>query len=357
MYPTYTHGDLLEISCKVYQPEEIIDDQGNKFAYNKYLAKDRILATCFRPRIKLIENKGQGLFKAKEYFLKNLNNYLVEPASSLSKAIILASRREIPADLREIFAKVGLSHVIAISGLHIAIIVWLLQSVLSALGLSRKIIFYFLIIILLIYLYLLGFPSSAVRASLMVIMVLLGPFLGRQTTSVFSLLLAADIFILLNPYVLIYDIGFQLSFLAVLGLLFYVKFFNQTLKIAPVKWKIREVLAVTLSAQIFTWPLIVFHFNIFSLIAPVANFLILPLLPLILVLSLALAIFGWLPLLANIIAWSLFMLLKIMTEIAQRLSQLPLAYWQINNFSLTYLFLSLFLMIIITMILKPHQYE
>jgi len=72
---------------------------------------------------------------------------------------------------------------------------------------------------------------------------------------------------------------------------------------------------------------------------------------------LALAIFGWLPLLANIIAWSLFMLLKIMTEIAQRLSQLPLAYWQINNFSLTYLFLSLFLMIIITMILKPHQYE
>jgi len=360
LYPVYSYGDRLEISCKIYQPEPIVGDDGKTFAYDKYLAKDNIMATCFRPRIKILgKNKDLAFYilKVKDYAWQNLNDYLVEPSSSLAKAMFLATRREIPDELRNIFAKVGLSHMIAISGLHMAIIVWLMQSFLIALGLSRKSSLWFLIIFLAIYLYMIGFPSSAVRASWMVIILLLGPFLGRSTESIYSLVLVADIFILFNPYLLLYDIGFQLSFLAVAGLLYYVKFFNKALVFIPTKFKIREVMAVTLAAQVFTWPFIIYNFGIFSLIAPIANFLILPFLPAVLILSIILGIFGAWSFIANIIAWPLFIILKIIVQIAELLAKVPYAFVIIEDFSLFYMFLALFFMLMITLVLKPKDYE
>jgi len=360
LYPNYQYGDILEVSAKVYQAEKILGDDGKYFAYDKYLAKDGIFGTCFRPRIKIIgQNKDLSfyIFKSKKYFWQSLNDYLVEPSSSLAKAMFLAARREIPEELRNIFARVGLSHMIAISGLHMAIIVWLLQSFLISLGFSRKSSLLFLIILLGLYLYMIAFPSSAVRASLMVIILLIGPFVGRNTESIYSLILVADIFVLFNPYLLLYDIGFQLSFLAVLGLLYYVRFFNKFLVFIPNKFKIRETMSVTLAAQVFTWPLIVYNFKIFSLVAPLANFLVLPFLPLVLVLSIVLALFGFWSMAAGLVAWPLFIILKIIVYIADLLSKIPYAFIQIDNFSLVYMLLALLFTIIVTLVLRPQNYE
>lgn len=360
LYPEYKIGDIIEVACKINQPGIIVDDDGSEFDYNKYLAKNNIYATCYRPRIKVIDQQQDLAFYlgiSKQYFFNNLDKYLVEPASSLSKAILLANRREIPQSLRDRFSQVGLSHVIAISGLHMAIIVWLLQSLLLGMGIRRQTSFVYLFLFLLLYLYLIGFVPSAVRASLMVMMVLLGPILRRQTMSVFSLILAADVFVLVNPDLLVYDIGFQLSFLAVLGLLWYVRFFNKILFFIPQKFKLREVLSVTLSAQVFTWPLIVYYFGIFSVIAPLANFLVLPLLPAILLLSLLLALVGFIPIIASIISWPLFILFKIIVIITNYLSQIPGAYININNFSNIYLIISFIFIFLITFIIKPYNYE
>lgn len=360
LYPEYNYGDILDISCKIYKPEKIISDEGKTFAYDKYLAKDNIFATCFKPKIsKISEEKDISfyIFKTKKYFWTNLNNNLIEPSSSLSKAMFLASRREIPDGLRDVFAKVGLSHIVAISGLHMAIFVWLFQSFLFRLGLTRKLSLYFLFIFLGVYLYIIGFPSSAVRASLMVLVLMLGPFLKRDTESIFSLILVADIFLLFNPYLLLYDIGFQLSFLAVLGLLYYVRFFNKVLFFIPEKFRLREVISVTLAAQVFTWPLIVYNFGIFSMIAPVANILILPLLPAVLMLSIALGLLGIVAWLAIILSWPLFLLLKIIVYISERLANIPYAFVVAENFSLSYMLLALLFMAIFTWILKPKFYE
>ena len=338
----------------MYKPEIIVDEKGKVFHYDKYLAKDRILGSCFRPRIKIIskDNSIKNYFLlSKQYLLSNLNN-LVEPVSSLSKAIVFASRREIDTNLRDIFARVGLSHIIAISGMHIAIIVFILQTIFTFLGLSRKFVFYLLLILLFSYLILLNFPSSALRASCMVVLFLLGPFLKRKTFSLFTLVFLADIFILLNPYLLLYDIGFQLSFLAVLGLLLYIKFFNSILIFIPNIFHIREVVSVTLSAQVFTWPLIVYHFNILSLVSPLSNILILPILPFIIVLSF---LYSFFPL--NIISWSLFVLLKTMVVISKFLISIPFSFLELNNFNSFYLFFSFSFMILLTILLKPYNYE
>ena len=354
LYPEYKYTNILKISCKVYKPEIIVDEKGKVFHYDKYLAKDRILGSCFRPRIKIIskDNSIKNYFlQSKQYLLSNLNN-LVEPVSSLSKAIVFASRREIDTNLRDIFARVGLSHIIAISGMHIAIIVFILQTIFTFLGLSRKFVFYLLLILLFSYLILLNFPSSALRASCMVVLFLLGPFLKRKTFSLFTLVFLADIFILLNPYLLLYDIGFQLSFLAVLGLLLYIKFFNSILIFIPNIFHIREVVSVTLSAQVFTWPLIVYHFNILSLVSPLSNIIILPILPLVIVLSFLLSFSS-----LSIISWPLFILLKAMVVISKFFISIPFSFLELNNFNSFYLFSSFVIMILLTIILKPYNYE
>ena len=353
LYPEYNIGDNLEISCSLRKPEFIIDDYGNKFYYDKFLAKDDIFILCYYPRIKFIDSKNS--LNIKEYFWNNLNNYLVEPSSSLAKAMLLAERRELPNELKKNFSRTGLSHIIAISGLHIAIIVFLIQIFLSSIGISRKLSFFFIIFILFSYLFLLGFPSSAFRASLMILVVLLAPFLNRNSNPIYSLILVADILVLINPYIIVYDIGFQLSFLAVFGLLFYVKYFQRVLKFIPKKFKIREVFSVTLAAQMFTWPLIVYYFHLFSFIAPISNFIILPLLPIILALSIILSIFGFIPILAKFIALPLFTLLKIIVVITNYISSIPYSYIEINSFNLLYLIISLISLIILTFILKPYE--
>jgi competence protein ComEC len=114
------------------------------------------------------------------------------------------------------------------------------------------------------------------------------------------------------------------------------------------------MISVTMAAQMFTWPLIIYYFHIFSVIAPVANLLILPLLPAILILSLLLALGGFWPLLAQVFAWPLFILLKIIVELASFMSQIKGSHFLVNNFSIWHLIFSLALMLMITFILKPY---
>ena len=140
LYPEYNLNDNLEISCKLKKAEPIIDDYGYQFFYDKYLAKDNIFILCSYPQIKFLNNNNYNILSIKEYFSSNLNNYLREPASSLAKAMLLAERRELNLELRTAFSKTGLSHIIAISGLHIAIIVYLLQILL--ISLNKRISFF-----------------------------------------------------------------------------------------------------------------------------------------------------------------------------------------------------------------------
>lgn len=360
LYPEYKVGDVLEVSCKISKPQIIESEDGKSFSYDKFLAKDGIYGICFRPKIKVIDQHKDFNFylaNTKNYLWTNLNNNLTEPSSSIAKAITLGTRKEIPDNLRNIFARTGLSHIIAISGLHMAIIIFLLQYFLIFIGLNRKQSIVFLFFIIFAYLYILNFPSSALRASCMMLVLLVGPLIGRQTLSVFSLILVADVFILFNKYLLLYDIGFQLSFLAVLGILLYVDYFKKILVFIPQVLKIREVFAVTLAAQVFTWPIIVYNFQIFSIISPVANFLILPILPIVLVLSFALAIFGSFEILATIFLWPIIIIFKLINDIVVFLSKIPYAFFVIENFDLKELIISYVFIIIITFILKPHEYK
>lgn len=353
LFPEYKIGSRADFTCNIRQPQPIESEDG-EFAYDKYLAMDRIFGICSFPAIHIFDLRPCLSAKVRKYMYQSLDSALVEPASSISKALILGYKRQLPVEVRENFSKVGLSHILAISGLHVAIIIGLLHLLLRNIGLGRRSALLILTLAMLAYLSLIDWIPSAARASLMAWLLLFGPFIGRKTVAVFSLLLAADIFVLLNPLRLGYDLGFQLSFLAVLGILLYSKYLSKIFSFITNRLKFREVISVTLSAQIFTWPLIVHSFGIFSLIAPIANLVILPLVPLWLVLTLVLSFIGHIPL-APLVAWPLEVTIYFANKLVDILGQIPGAFFDVQHFSAMAASISLLASLIFTFILKPYE--
>ncbi len=359
LYPEYQINDILQINCFVYKPEPIIQDGKNTFYYDKYLAKDKIFYRCAQAKIKKIgheNNWNDFVNQGRNFFTDNIN-LLPEPQGAFAKAIILGNQKEVPKYLVNQFSRTGLTHIISISGLHMVIIIWLMYALLGTFGLYRQQVFIFLFLALLAYLYLIGFISPALRSSAMILLALLGPLIKRQTFSLYSVIFLADLFVLANPYFLLFDISFQLSFLAVFGLIFYTNFFNNLYKKIPNTLKIRETLSVTSAAQIFTWPLTAYYFANVSLIAALANFLALPLFPFILVFTILLAIFGQVSFFSPFFLWPLDLLLRLCFKIMEILASFKYAALNISGFDWQFLLLSFFLVIIITIFLKPQKYE
>lgn len=331
LYPKYSYGERLTVYGQLQKPAIFPD-----FDYSRYLARYGIYAVTYYPAIKKLEGNYGSWFYAhvlgvKEKLQLAINQSLTEPSAGLLSAMLLGERGNITKELRQEFSNVGISHIIAISGLHITIIAGLLMNLMMFFHLSRQKSFYLAIIFLTFFIILIGAPASAVRAGIMGFLVLWGQYLGRPNRSINALILTATIMLLFNPWLLSADLGFQLSFLAVLGIIYLKPFLARIYPKKRDKWQIRDSLEMTLSAQAMTLPLLVFAFGQFSLIAPLTNILVLPILPFLLMLGLAASLIGiiFLPL-AQIIFWPVWLMLNYILKIAQTLEGLPFSSWQIS---------------------------
>ncbi|MFH1457329.1 MAG: ComEC/Rec2 family competence protein [Patescibacteria group bacterium] len=293
LYPEYKFNNYLEIKCNLKIPSKF-----DTFDYQAYLANKKIYKVCYYPDIKILgtdlninQNSFKLWFKIKSFFvnlkLKQFNlikNNLSPPHSALLSAILLGEKSEINNDTLELFSKAGISHIIAISGMHIGIIGLLIFWFFIFLGVGRQNSFKFIAIFLIFYLLLIGFRSSAVRAVVMGMILMYGYKEGRLSSSGRALVFTAGFLLLLNPRLLCFDVGFQLSFLATFGVIYFYPVFDKWLKIIPDK--LRSLLAVTLSAQLLTLPLVFYYFGVISFISIISNILILPILPVIIILGL-----------------------------------------------------------------------
>jgi len=209
-------------------------------------------------------------------------------------AIILGDRSELDLETKNLFSQTGISHIISISGMHISIVSILTFWILIYFGLSRKKAFYFIVIFLIFYLCLIGFIASAIRAVIMGLILMYGYKEGRLANSGRALVFAAGILLLINPRLLRWDVGFQLSFLATFGIIYFYNYINNFLnKVRMISEKINAILAVTLSAQVLTLPLVFYYFNVFSYVSPITNLLVIPVLPVILIFGLLLISIGF----------------------------------------------------------------
>jgi len=279
-YPEYQYGDKLKITGKLETPTEDIDG----FNYKDYLKKEGIYSIMSWPEIELIE-KNQGNFiyakilQFKEKLRESIYQNLSPPQSSILGAMILGDKRKLSEDLKQKLNIAGVRHITAISGMQVTILATILMTILIGLGFWRQQSFYFTITLISLFIVMTGLHPSAIRAGIMGGLFLLAQHLGRMSVSSRAIVFAAAVMLVQNPFLLKLDVGFQLSFLAIMGIIYLLPIFQNFLRKIPNYLQLRNLMAMTLSAQIFTLPILIYNFGYFSLVSLITNILIVPLLP------------------------------------------------------------------------------
>lgn len=271
LYPEYHYGDELSVRCKLERPEPF-----EGFAYDRYLARQDIYGLCYYPSITRVgERNGNPvisrIYRFKARMQQTINRGVPEPEASLLSAIMLGSRRGLPPELIAAFNLTGLTHLIAISGAQITLFIGLLGGLLPYFGVHRRVAFYLVTTFLVVYLILIGAPASAVRAGMMGWILQFAYHVGRMTQAWRLLLYAAVAMVASNPKILRDDVGFQLSFAAVAGLVYLQPFLERRFAFVPEKGGLRTALAMTLAASVFTLPLVSAQFGRVSVAGLLAN--------------------------------------------------------------------------------------
>ena len=246
-------------------------------------------------------------------------------ALAVVSAVSLGEKRALNDSLREVYSTSGVSHVLAVSGLHVGIMCWFLYLLFPAFLFRRAEWLRQLIVlgVLWSYAFAIGFPVSITRTLIMFSIVAVCRAIQREGSALNSLGIAAIIMLAVNPSAL-FDMSFQLSFSAVL---FIVTVTPILLEIYephnPIGRYVWRVLVLSFSAQIGTAPIIMYHFSGFSTYVMLANLIVVPVMFVIVSLSMSLWVIGWFPSLRYLVTGVLTWLIDIMTALLTRISALP----------------------------------
>lgn len=296
-YPEYKYGQKLKLFGKISTPAEYIEG----FNYKGFLEKEGIYSIMNFPKIELLEEKANlplvfkfygKILKLKEKLRKSISENLPSSESVLLRAMLLGDKKQISDKLGEKLNITGLRHITAISGMHVTILSSILLNVFLGLGFWRKQALIFSLFFIFLFILMTGLQPSAIRAGIMGGIFILAQYFGKAYASSRAISFAAFLMLLQNPLLLKYDIGFQLSFLAMTGIIFFSPILESFFRKIPNLFQLKNILVLTFSAQVFTLPLLLFNFGYFSLIAPITNILVLPILPLILGLGFLFAFLG-----------------------------------------------------------------
>jgi competence protein ComEC len=355
-YPEYKYGDRLKISGTLKNPD-VLDN----FNYRDYLAKDGILAVMDFPEIEIIDrNLGNPLirilFSFKDKLKESLNRALSRPHSGILEALLFGEEENISKEFKEKLNLTGTRHIAAVSGMNITIISAILFNFLLWLGLWRSQAFYLSITLIIFYILMIGAPASGVRAGIMAILFLTAQHFGRLSSASRLVVLAATVMLAFNPLLLRLDVGFQLSFLAVMGLIYLQPIFSDLFKKIPSNFQLRNSLASTLSAQIFVFPILVYNFGQISLISPLANILILPFIPFITILGFLFSFVGiFSQSLGQILSWPAYLIINYIIKVINFFSKISWAPLVFKNVNWIFLIISYFLIWIIVWCLQEKQ--
>jgi len=341
-YPQYHYGDVLRVTGNLNDPPVFGD-----FDYKSYLEHQGIYSVSYYPGIEVLD-EGRGfkplewLYSFRESLSDSLARALPEPQCSVAQGILLGIRSNIPDSLNKAFSRTGTAHILAISGVHISIVIGVLLSFLAlVLGKHRPGYIWLTLVATWIYALLTGMNAPVVRAAIMGSLFLIGEYLGRQRSAITALAFAAAVMVAVQPDVL-WSASFQLSFLAMAGLILLYPHFRAlgregVARLFPSRGKAVEVvsffsdsIAVTLSAIVAVWPLVAYYFGIASVVGIPATFLSLLALPAIIVISAVVAFVGlFAAAAAQVLGWIAWLFLSYFIVVVQGFNALPSAYFPV----------------------------
>lgn len=256
----------------------------------------------------------------RQRYFAGMRNALPEPSASFALGLLLGTRGLIPKDVQDMLTTVGLTHLIAVSGYNLTILINAARKPLR--NVSKFLALVTPLWLIFVFMLLTGFSASIVRAAIVSSMSLLAAYYGRTYKPMVLIMLSAVITLAYNPAYLWSDAGWQLSFLAFYGILIIGPLLEQQFKAQKM---IPKLIIESMSAYIITLPLIMGLFGNISIIAPLANLLILPLVPLVMFLTFIAGLFGMATPFAPVLALPLKILLALMLATMNALASVPFA--------------------------------
>lgn len=345
-YPAYQYGDVLKVTGELQTPS-----QSGDFDYKSYLAHQGIYSIVYYPKIELL-SQGEGIkplqwiYSLRQRLSASLARALPEPQSSLAQGILLGLRGNIPDSLNKALSRTGTAHILAISGMNISIIIAMFLSFgILLFGRQRSLYIWLALAFTWLYTLLAGMNPPIIRAAIMGSLFIIAEYLGRQQNAIIALAFAAAVMVGIEPG-LLWTISFQLSFLAMAGLIFFypyfqawgrkgvARLFENREKIVPTASIITDGFAASLAAVVATWPVIAYNFGIVSLVGLPATFFSLPDLPVIIVTAALVAFAGLLaPLIAQILGWLAWLFLSYLVFLVQGFDALPHSSFAVSSVS------------------------
>ncbi len=325
-FPSYFYGDKLMVVGEL-----------KKQVINSFLTQ----YFAFFPTIQKIEEEKnlpnqrnfiKWLLKTRGQVEENLNQLLPEPHASLLLGVIFGVKSQMPENFWQNLRKTGTLHLVVASGQNVVLVSGFLMNVLLWF-LKRKVAIFFSLLGILVYVLMVGAEAPAVRAGLMATMISVGQLFGREGNPGKFLLITAMLMLLISPLML-FDIGFQLSFAATAGLVWFYPFLkNKALNLAKIPL-LGEGLLISLAAQATTLPLLWFNFGQFSWLSPLVNSLVLPIIPIVMILGTLLAGLSFFSkFLAQLLAWFVWPFLTWFIKVVDFFGQLSLGSLELGKIS------------------------
>lgn len=318
---SYYHNKGFSGGFRITNPDSVVVKKGEGYIYERLVHLIRVNADSV-----LYANFSRELY-------------------ALLRGLLLADRGEIDLQTKKAFSDAGVIHVLAVSGLHMGFIAFLFSLLLTRLGRVNRDIG--TIIGVMLFLWVTGFVTSATRAGIMIVLFLTGRILQRDPWPVHTVFVSAFIILLWNPFE-IYTAGFQLSFSAVFGILFFIRPLEETFRIYKVKSfflkSALELMLISVSALLGVFPFLLYHFGVVSLISPVSNLLVIPLTALIIAGGLIVSAFSLFSSgLALIAAGGTELLHQLLSLTVTFFAAYDLLLWRVENISRIVLLAMIFL--------------
>lgn len=324
-------GQQLTVRGILYLPQGANNPGG--FDFKQYLAQQGIFAGIQGIEATLDQETepAWGWWKLRRRIVRSQLQGLGSPVGQLVSSMVLGRKAvDLTGEMRDRFIKAGLAHVLAASGFHVSLLLGIILKLTERVTAKTRLVMG--IATLIIYLGLTGVQASVLRACLMGIGVLLSLTLERKVIPLGSLLIAATLILLFNP-LLIGDLGFQLSFLATLGLIVTLPGLQDKLDWLPPT--IATLVAVPLAASIWVLPLLCYQFHTVATYSILVNIICTPLITIIslggMVSAIAAIIF---PTLGSAIAWLLLSPTILLITLIKFFTNLPGSTWAIGQISL-----------------------
>jgi len=278
-------GDRISVKGKLKKPEPFETDSGRTFNYPKYLRAHNILYTISFPQVtKLRTGEGNvivaGLLSVKHLFIKGIERAVPEPQSALLAGLLLGEKQSLGEKITGFFRSAGVIHIIVLSGYNVALVIqWILFIFLKIF--PRTLAYGFSTLFVVGFAVMTGGSETTIRALIMALLMMVATVLHRPKVALRMLAIAAAAMALWNPYIVLYDLSFQLSILATLGLIVFSETIAIRLKFIPdfKYFPFREIVSTTLATQVTVLPLLIFSIGAVSLVFLPANVLVLPAVP------------------------------------------------------------------------------